>query len=378
MDPVAQRRAFVTAQRLALALVIAGAATAPIAHAQTPGFPDPEVLQRGFCGVTLAADQSLLLGTVRSPDGTPVGGLRVAAIWTEAVVTRQGAQTLLRASIDTTAADGTYALCGVPRETRITVRADGDAERSGELSIAIGDEGVRERDLVVAGPTPTATITGRLQGAGGAAVTGSIEVPGDSNVAVTTDSTGFFRLSNVPRRSSQLRVRVIGYVPHYVDVTPDGPLVELGAVEMPERVQELSEVVIEETFTSRERREYEERKRSLNGIFVDSAYLAQFAWRSANNIKMASPAVRGTSGPGGDVFRLRRGADECYPLVFLNGRNAGRQGSAPGSRVGGSMPADEMRGLLQRATRIEFYLATYAPPEFADFEGCGAMVIWIR
>lgn len=362
--------------RLATTFAIAAIAVARATHAQAPNLPDPELLQRGLCGTALAADQSLLLGTVRSRDGAPAGGLRVAAMWTEAVVTRDGAQTLLRASVDTTAADGTYALCGVPRETRVTVRADGDAERTGELSIEIANQGVIERDFVVAGPTPTATVTGRLQGSGGGVVTGSIEVPGDSAAAVTTDSAGAFRLSGVPRRSSQLLIRAIGYVPHYVDVTPDGPLVELGAVEMPARVQELSEVVIEESFASRERREFEERKRSLNGVFLDSAYLAQFAWRSANNLKMASPKIRGTSGPGGDVFRLRRGADECHPLVFLNGRYAGRQGG-PGLQAG-TMPPNEMRGLIQRATRIEFYQATFAPPEFADFEGCGAMVIWIR
>jgi hypothetical protein len=362
--------------RFAAAFAITALSIAPVAHAQAPGFPDPELVQRGLCGATLAADQSLLLGTVRSPDGTPAGGLRVAAMWTEAVLSRQGSQTLLRASVDTTAPDGTYALCGLPRETRVTLRADGEVERSGELSVVIADQGVIERDLVVAGPTPTATVTGRLQGSSGSAVTGSIQVPGDSAAAVTTDSAGAFRLTGVPRRSSQLLIRAIGYVPHYVDVTPDGPLVDLGALEMPARVQELSEMVIEETFASRERREFEERKRSLNGVFLDSAYLAQFAWRSANNLKMASPKIRGTSGPGGDVFRLRRGADECFPLVFLNGRYAGRQGG-PGPQAGG-MPANEMRGLLQRATRIEFYQATFAPPEFADFEGCGAMVIWIR
>jgi hypothetical protein len=362
--------------RLAASLVVAVLVVAPVARAQAPGLANRDLLQRGLCGATLSAEQSLILGTVRSQDGAPAAGVRVAAMWTEAVLTRDGAQTLLRASIDTTAADGTYALCGVPRETRVTVRADGDAARSGELSIAIPNEAIVERDLVVAGATPTATVTGRLQGAGGVAVTGSIDVPGDSTTAVRTDSAGFFRIANVPRRSSQLRIRAIGYLPHYVDVTPDGPLIELGAVEMPARVQELSEVVIEETFASRERREFEERKRSLNGVFLDSAYLAQFAWRSANNLKMASPKIRGTSGPGGDVFRLRRGADECFPLVFLNGRYAGRQGGR-GPQAGG-MPANEMRGLLQRATRIEFYQATFAPPEFADFEGCGAMVIWIR
>lgn len=355
--------------RLAASLAIAALAIAPVARAQAPGGPDPELLQRGLCGSPLAAEQSLLFGTVRSRDGAPAGGLRVAAMWTEAVLTRDGAQTLLRASIDTTAADGTYALCGVPRETRVTVRADGDAERSGELSIAIPNDAIVERDLVVAGANPAATVTGYLRGERGAAVVGTIDLLGDSAVVATTDSAGSFRLSAVPRRSSQLRIRAIGYVPHYVDVTPDGPLVELGPVEMPARVQELDEVLIKETTATRERREFEERRRTLIGVFVDSAFLSQFAWRSANSLRMASGMIRGKSDKDGDMVLLRQRIGECAPLVYLDGLRIGRMGRTP---------SFEMTGLLQRAKRMEFYLAGYAPAEFADFGGCGAMLIWTR
>lgn len=374
-------------QRLTLRIVLGGLMLlgAAGADAQAVRGSTATLLQRASCGAELPADQVLLFGAIRAADLTPRAGIRVAALWTEAVITREGAQTLLRASVDTTAADGTYALCGLPRETRLIVRADaGDetdendaTERSGELSLDLGNEAAVERDLVVGPAAPSAVVTGRLVGEGGNPVRGEIEIPGNEAATVSTDASGAFRISGVPRRSTQLRIRAIGYVPFYVDVTPDGPLVELGDVEMPTRVQELNRVLIAEKFMPEQLKRFEERRASLNGIFLDSAYLARFAWRSANNVRMASPSVRGSSGRDGDVFRLRRGVDECFPIVFVNGVNAGRQGPAPGSRVPGGMPANEMTGLLQRAKRIEFYLAQYAPPEFADFEGCGAMVIWL-
>lgn len=138
---------------------------------------------------------------------------------------------------------------------------------------------------------------------------------------VSTDSSGVFRLDGIPRRTAQLRLRVIGYVPHVVGISPDGPLVDLGEVEMPRPVQELNRVLIEETFMTAERRGFEDRKKSGVGIFLDDAYFKRWAIPSANTIKLASTRIRGSSGPRGDILTLRylsgiAGNGSCYPLVF--------------------------------------------------------------
>jgi hypothetical protein len=347
------------------------------ARAQATDVPNPGLLQQSLCGSRLTSDVSLVVGSVRDAAGETLAGIRVAALWTEAVVTRGGSQVLLRASIDTSATDGTFALCGVPRETRVLVRADGLNVQSGELSLLVGDVPVIERELVVAGPSPTSVVTGILRGANGTAISATIDLTGDS-ASTTTDSSGIFRLRAVPRRSSQLRVRAIGYQPLFLDVTPDGPTVDLGAVVMSGRVEELREIRIEETRVSRERREFEERRSSHVGAFFDSDFLKRFPVVSANALGANSGLIRGRSGAASEQILLRRAAGECWPLVFLNGVRVGRQGNNGSSIVPPGVTGDLMAQLLREADRIEAYAAHFSPAEFADFEGCGAVAIWTR
>lgn len=345
--------------------------------------PDAILLQRAACGAALPEEQGLIFGVVRGADLEPRAGIQVAALWNEVVVTRQRSETVLRATVDTTKSDGSYALCGVPFLTEVAVRADGDTEGSGQLLLDIGDAPAVERSLVVGARSPTATVLGRLVSLAGNPLRGSIEVLGDSLGPVSTDSSGVFRLDGIPRRTAQLRLRVIGYVPHVVGISPDGPLVDLGEVEMPRPVQELNRVLIEETFMTAERRGFEDRKKSGVGIFLDDAYFKRWAIPSANTIKLASTRIRGSSGPRGDILTLRylsgiTGNGSCYPLVFLDGANIGRQGPAPNSNFPGGVYPDQMRNLLQMAKRMEIYEASLAPAEYADFAGCGSIVIWTR
>lgn len=347
------------------------------ARAQATDVPRPEILQQSLCGDRLSSDAALVVGAVRDASGEALAGIRVAALWTEAVVTREGSRVLLRASVDTSATDGTYALCGVPRETRITVRADGLGVQSGEVVVGVGDVPVIERDLVVAGPLPTSVVTGAVQGESGDAIIATVDLPGDS-ASTTTDSSGVFRLRGVPRRSSQLRVRAIGYQPLFLDVTPDGPTVDLGIVVMSGRVEELREVRIEETRLTRERREFEERRSSHVGAFFDSDFLKRFPVVSANALGANSRLIRGRSGAASEQILLRRVAGECWPLVFLNGTRIGRQGINGSAFVPPAVTGELMAQLLREADRIEAYAAQFAPAEYADFEGCGAVAVWTR
>lgn len=358
-------------------------AAAAQADAQAISERDALLLQRAACGAELPENQGLLFGVLRGPDLAPRAGVLVAAIWTEAVLTTRVSETQLRATIDSTGADGSFALCGVPHLTQVTVRAEGVDERTGELLIDIGIAEAFERHLVAGPATPTAAVLGRLVSPAGTPLRGTLDLPGDSVAPVITDSMGNFRVDGVPRRSSQLRVRVIGYLPREIDVAPDGPLVELGEVEMPQPVQELNRVLIEETFMSQDRRGFEDRRKAGVGLFLDDEYFRRWAIPSANTIKLASPRIRGSSGPRGDVLTLRSMSGftrngTCFPVVFLDGTNIGRQGPAPNSNFPGGVFPDQMRQLLQLTKRMEIYEASLAPAEYADFAGCGSIVIWTR
>ncbi len=63
---------------------------------------------------------------------------------------------------------------------------------------------------------------------------------------------------------------------------------------------------------------------------------------------------------------LWRGAGPCDPRFFVDGWDLG--------------PLDvlDQEMYLRHAKRIEVYRAAFAPAQFNDFAGCGAVVVWTR
>ncbi len=234
----------------------------------------PEALSLRFCGRSLGSGDGLVLGVLRSSSGSPRQGLQVAALWNEAEISRAGSRTLLRASVDTSTADGFFVLCGVPRETSLRLRAGSLNEGTGELSVSVPASGLLQRELVVGDVTLVATVSGRVVDADGRALPASITLEGDTLTAARSDSTGAFSLRGVPRRSGQVSIRAIGVLPLTLDLAPDGPLVELGDVVLSSVVQQMEEITVRERMLVQREREFEERRRSLAfGTFLDEATL---------------------------------------------------------------------------------------------------------
>ena len=72
------------------------------------------------------------------------------------------------------------------------------------------------------------------------------------------------------------------------------------------------------------------------------------------------------------------GNGSCSPLVILDGANIGRQGPAPNPRFPGGVFPEQMRQRLRMTTRMEIHESSLAPAGYADFAGCGSIVIWTR
>ncbi len=66
---------------------------------------------------------------------------------------------------------------------------------------------------------------------------------------------------------------------------------------------------------------------------------------------------------------IRSGSGFCEPRFFHDGQDVGKLNQ---------QLITEQMDLLQRAKRIEIYSAAEAPPQFNDFDGCGAVVGWAR
>lgn len=336
----------------------------------TPSLP---AYQRAVCGTTLAADEGILLGELRAPDGSPLAGVAVGARWHETLVGVGQLERRLRASLDTANASGFFALCGVPADAEFAVVAGNDTLATGEIVLGLGTSPVVRRDLTAAPAGVVATVRGRLIGPDSLPLAGAtIAATGDTAVRTRSDAEGRFVLTGVPRRSMQLVARAIGHVPTLRSLEPLGDEIVLEDLLLP-RVQELAAVTVTGAAMTAAELEFDTRRQRGLGRFVDEEQLRKLPFITANAVASLVPGVR-AAGTGVDrrIVLPRRSfgggvtSTACLPRWFEDGFPTG------------ALDAQEEAALLARAKRIEIYEAPQAPARYTDFDGCGVVLVWTR
>ena len=331
------------------------------------GTPSPSRYFQAICGAPDDLNRGVLLGRLVTADGLRVAGMFVGALWAEAVLRTDGMQGQLVGTVDTSSSEGMFALCGVPRETTVLVRAGEDSLGTGALVLGLTGRVALRRDLVVGPPRPGARVSGRVRAERGR-VAGviTVDVPSDSGRAVRADSTGSFVVGDVPRRTAQLFVRAIGFTPQYVLVEPIAGNLELEELVLPPVPQELAEFRIVAAMETLAQLEFTQRRRSGRGVFLDETEIARYPMLSANILASLSLRIR-SSGGGRPVTLLRGATGICRPRWFVDG-------------VDWRRPQDyfEEVDLLQRAKRMEIYDQYDMPAKYYDVDQCGVVLIWTR
>lgn len=336
--------------------------------------PSARTYQVAACGTVLAEDQGVLVGEVRGPDGVPLPGIGVSARWSETRIGVGQFERLQVASVDTSNVSGLYAICGVPTGSEISLRAIGaDGLGSNEVVIAI-NERFQRRDIGV-GPQEVVTrLIGRVLRPDGTPLPGAtVAVIGDSGQLTTTDSSGRFVLDSVPRRSTQVVARSLGFVPVLLNVEPYGTVSELEDVQLETAPQNLGTVVVEGQRVSPEAFEFEERRASGMGTYLTDRQLAALPIVTQNAVSAMIPRsevvtsgmdrrimFRKTTITGGMINT------RCQPRFYVDGMNFGK------------LSPEEESMYISLAKRIEAYTAAFTPTRFYDPDGCGVIAIWTR
>lgn len=176
----------------------------------------------------------------------------------------------------------------------------------------------------------------------------------------------------MPARTSQLLIRAVGYAPQErliepaAAISPEGAALRLGDIRL-RSLQELGVVEITGTPMTKERLAFEERRKfNFQGTFIDDEELARMPVVTTQFL--AGRVHRAALDHG--VFKLQRGASlgglsYCKPRTYLDG-------------VDESFGILDLEVVLKNAKRIEVYRAAFTPPQYTDFDGCGALVIWTR
>ena len=336
--------------------------------------PSLGAFQQGRCGTPLPDGFGILLGEVRSPEGEAVARAGVSARWEELRLGRGLLERTPMATVDSTSADGSFVLCGVPIGDDVVLRAtSGTFGRSGQL-IVRADAPVRRRDLVVAPDGSTVRLRGRVLAPGGTPVVLAGIVPlGDSLATARTDSTGTFEIAAWPRRSTQLLVRALGFEPRTLDVEALLSEVDLDTLQLRRIPPQLATVLVEGRAITVEELEFDQHRRRGMGVQLGAAELGRLAVITVDAVGAMIPRAQviGTGVARRIVFRRvtitgGRLNQFCEPRFFVDGVD-----------VRGLDP-DEQALYLRNAKRVEAYEASFAPARYNDFDGCGVVLIWTR
>lgn len=349
---------------LSLAPVTAAVVVRDLRTSQTRlATPSIATYQRTFCGIEFAAGQGVLRGEVRDVEGEPRSGVAVGAVWSATLLSDRGLSEELVVVIDSTDAAGMFSLCGVPRRQPFLVGATFGALRTTQLTLSLDGAPGARHDLMVGGADRTTRLTGRVTTTRGSSLrTAVVAIPGDSAFGVRVDSTGRFAIHGLPRRTTQLVVRAVGFTPARLTLDLGVDEIELSDIQLdPVMLQSAGRAHSARTIDSLA---FVERARAGQGLFVDDAAIAAMGLVNADSLARYLSGVESTGGAW-PRLRLRRDGVSCYPRFRVDGVD-----------FGVVIDGREEAALLRAAKRFEVHGAASTPSEYIDLTGCGVVLIW--
>jgi len=341
------------------------------------------------CGRAPSATEGLLVGQLRDRNGVPRSDVTVRATWTRSTLRAGATQHEPREVTATSEARGRYVLCGLPvgdglvadGETVVTrspvsLRAQGGAVASGAVTVTADSTWLRRRDLVVSRAADRTRLGGRVVDHLNRPIAGAtVLVPGSDSLVARTTESGAWVLDGVPLHSLELSVRAIGYLPADVPLDPVAGRLTAGELRLDPLPQYLDPVVVRGRRVPSSEAAFEDRRRSLAfGTFLDSTTLKRqpvvtpdFLAHRGKRARVAGGTIALESNSGFAALGT------CFPRWFVDGVDYGKVYGAARRAIAGIQ-----NEVLRAAVRIEIYNAALAPAEFADFDGCGAVVVWTR
>ncbi len=332
--------------------------------------PSPERLRMVVCGRHTTVDiGAVVVGIVRDArSGAPLAGATVSGQWFELSFRSDGLVRSMPRLVATTANNGWFALCNVPRGGAISLVANRGADSTDHLEVQIPDGGFLRRELYLG-----ASGTGgeRLRGTVAAAV-GRLPLAGASIRIINgpqtrTDEQGAFTLAQAPLGTRMLEVRAIGYYPdrRAVDVVADAPPVHVSLSTMKAVLDTVK--VVASRLVDVNMNGFADRRRTTAGRYFTPEDIARRQPVVTTDMFRIVPGIR-FDGP---YLTMRDIVDEdCFPAVYVDGHY---MRDLMISEIDGLVTPNEVAGM-------EIYLpGRPAPTQFQPtLGGCGSIVIWTK
>ncbi len=381
----------------------------PVDHADL-AIPSAARLRAAICGARAAKDSSaVIVGVVRDADsGTPLSGVTVTGGWMEISLSGRGYTRRMPHLTVTTADNGWFAMCNVPKAGSMTLLASRGGDSTDLIELDLPPERFLRRELYLSfAPTVIAAVnpgtskkskrrvrtgSGYLSGTvvtaiGGRAI-GGAQVEIVNGPETRANERGEWALENVPAGTRMLEVRALGFSParHYVHVVPGGPSV---TVELATLSAVLDTVKVRSSrIWGHNLAGFFERRRQGAGRFLTDediakrpAVFASDVFRSVTGIRLgyasdtvATDMMQRVVADSTREFAKRiliHGitGNWCAPAIYLEGIYMP------------SVTADDIDAWVRpvNISAIEIYSEATAPSEYKQpRSGCGTIIIWTR
>ena len=201
--------------------------------------PSARSLHTALCPGSRDPETGVVFGRITDVDNAiPIVGATVGTSWAEFTVGTGGSRRAEQRGVVQSQANGVYVHCSVPLDVTLNIVASVDGRGAGpvtveldelllhhlDLAISRGDSAARvaaAEAATVALNTArgTATLSGRLVDARRSPLaSGIVRIAGTDRTS-RADSTGAFRLPNIPAGTRQVEVRAVGAAPSDVALT---------------------------------------------------------------------------------------------------------------------------------------------------------------
>ena len=324
-----------------------------------------------FCGQaapTSGALVGLMLGRVRTPDGSPVdpehGGVR--AQWRQLHVDDTGVRPRLDSATYALRASADFVLCGLPHEGPFTTQAWLGVDSSGVSELEVPEDGILRRDLFVSAAARRGQLVGFVRDSAGGGLVQAQVANAEKDIATVTDSSGQFVLRRLKLGTQSIDVRALGYLPRRVVVD----VVDAGS--NPARIVLQRPPTTLRAMTVRAMRSYagfEVRRTSGVGLFLDEAAITQRNPFIFADIMRSLPGVSVSPVKSFSAkFYTRFGIRSCEPSVWVDGVEIKSRTQDLDAHV----DVTALRAVEVYASPAE------VPAGFAGDPLCGAVLIWTR
>ena len=342
---------------------------------------------RAFCGDTIPDNRAtLLLGHLHDAETeSAISHGSAVVTWAEARVANREIAVADRVASATSRDDGWFALCGLPSETTLTVRAvrdmNGRSDSSAGVAIRFARSTVQHVSIYVPRATmadaraATLRLSGRVADANGRAISGAQVWLSGTERRTVTNAAGNYVLDSLPFGTRSLEVRAIGYSPRTVVVTLVVGAPPAGDVTMEQAVV-LPTVVTMGAKTSKNLATFEAHKRSsAGGFFIKPARLEGYASLQPLHflvgglpgVKLTRPFGQWAVSLQGRNARPGAPAAACTPQMYLNGSMV----AMSFDDLETSIDPDDLLG-------VEVYTRDVQIPSIYARRSCGLISIWTR